>query len=179
MLINRQWIGKVSLFNSIMRVARGGTTHAPDFTSFIVECSLYRNTKAHAQREIFGEPHQLYILIRGLVSGRGRILQSGGVWGVDFVLSDLALAEPHESQAVTYVELTTLSRGDFLALVERYSTKTMELKKMVRHYCCWLALQRAIMQEAARQRNNGNDSSTISTSLEPTQAFRKREDDVN
>jgi len=50
---------------------------------------------------------------------------------------------------------------------------------MVRHYCCWLALQRAIMQEAARQRNNGNDSSSISTSLEPTHAFRKREDDVN
>jgi len=164
MITNRQWIKKVGLLNKVMRRAVTGAPDSAECTAFIVECALKLVSSAHAQKELFGAPYTLYILIRGLASGRGRIQHSGSVWGIDFMLSDGSLAEPFESQALTYVELTTLTRSDFLGLVDKYGAQTAELKKMVRQYCIRLALQRYIIKEAARRRR----CSSRTTSFELT-----------
>merc|ERR1712045_226084 len=75
-----------------------------------------------------------------------------GVWGTDFILLDTDLIEPSESFALTYVELTTISREAFFQLVIKYKTQCPQLVKSVRRYCCWLAVQRALLKEAKRRR---------------------------
>merc|ERR1719491_1169644 len=114
--INRLWITKVSLLKNLLvqveTSASGRFIHA-----FIVDICLALQPEVHAQSEIFGKPRVLYILIRGLVNRPPRLHLQGAVWGTDFVLLDKNLIEPSESFALTYVELTALSREAFFQLV--------------------------------------------------------------
>mmetsp|Transcript_104032 Transcript_104032/g.333449 ORF Transcript_104032/g.333449 Transcript_104032/m.333449 type:complete len:824 (+) Transcript_104032:59-2530(+) len=151
MSINDRWIGHVSLLRQIQVVAKGASRNAPSFASFIVGISLRMTSIVHAQQELFGVPHVLYIVNRGLVSRQQRILQTGAVWGQDFVISDSRLVDPSQGYSLTYVELTTLSRESFMLLAEKYGSVNSELKRRVRRYCCWLAFQRAVWKEARRR----------------------------
>jgi len=152
MMVNRRWMSKVSLLNQVMILAQAGTKNAAKCTSFIVDVSLKLTSSAYAQMETFGVDHTLYILIRGLCSGRGRILRTGSVWGTDFILSDTRLTENSETNALTYIEVTALSREDFVNLVDKHCEKNLELRRIVRRYVGWLALQRYIMKEAKQAR---------------------------
>merc|ERR1719362_2369831 len=134
--------------NSALVGGRCGTC----FLSFIVDVSLKLHTWNYAQRETFGNAHTLYILIRGLCSGRGQVQRTGSVWGDDFMLHDTHLAQPCESLSLTYIEFMSLTRADFLGLVEQHSQKVPKLQHMVRYHICWLAFQRAFRKEAARRK---------------------------
>merc|ERR1740121_1806795 len=105
----------------------------------------------HAQSEIFGIAQVLYILSRGLVSRYVRLYRTGSVWGTDFVLVDPSLAEPPESFALTFVELTVLRREGFMEVLEQHQAACPELARRVRRFCIWLAFQRAVVAEARKR----------------------------
>jgi len=151
MEINRKWIQKVSVLNQLMAEINNPKL-SETFSGFVVEVSLRMQSAVHAQGEYFGQPHLLYILIRGLATHNRRIRRSGAVWGDDFVLSDISLVQASQAFALTYVELTTLSRDCFLQLVESYKDACPELARRVRRFCGWLAFQRALLKEAKRRR---------------------------
>jgi len=152
LLMNKKWLTKVRILNQILQKAMRGGKWGAFFLSFIVDVSMKLCTWNFAQLETFGNPHTLYILIRGLCSGRGHVQKTGSVWGDDFILQDSNLAQPCESLSLTYIELMSLTRDDFMALIEQHAQKVPRLQRMVRYHCSWLALQRAILKEAKRRR---------------------------
>jgi len=151
--INKFWLDKVTFLRPLLEEIKElpDTGISRSLRSFILDTSMRMEQVVRSQSEIFGVPHTMYILNRGLVSRRNRLCRSGAVWGSDFVLSDRKLLEPVDSYALTYIELTTLRRKDFLDLVSQYSRSFPEIYKTVRRYCCWLAFQRAFMLEAKRR----------------------------
>mmetsp|Transcript_38785 Transcript_38785/g.97481 ORF Transcript_38785/g.97481 Transcript_38785/m.97481 type:complete len:724 (-) Transcript_38785:32-2203(-) len=149
MEMNRKWIAKVSFLKQFIDGARH-SREGHTFAAFMVDVSRQMEPKFHAQSELFGVPQELYILIRGLaIQGpRGVVRSSGTVWGQDFVLSDVDLVECPGAFALTYLELTTLTRSAFVQVVEQHGAACPKLKAQVRRFCCWVAFQRAMMREA-------------------------------
>jgi len=170
MALNRRWITKVSFLDNMWQTSiRRSDGSGSFFYAFVVDVSRSLLTSLYAQSEVFGMPQALYILSRGLVSRRRAkdptrtrksnglgdihvVQTAGAVWGVDFVLVDLHLLEPAVSLALTYVEVMLLKRQTFVDLVERHHKFCPSLKDEVRRFCCWLALQRAVLHEAKRRR---------------------------
>jgi len=64
------------------------------------------------------------------------------------MLADLSLTEPAGSFTLTYVEVASLPRQAFLNLLQEHGETCPALVKKVRWFVCWLAFQRALMQEA-------------------------------
>jgi len=149
MYLNKKWLKQVKFFRRIMEDARKSPSSR--LTGFIVDISMRFQTVNYAQCETFGRPHTLYVLLCGLSSGCGKIHRTGSVWGDDFMLADTSLTINCESNALTYVELIHLTREDFYEMVELHALQMPELRKRVRRYCCWLALQRWILREAQEQ----------------------------
>lgn len=148
--MNKLCISKTGLLRSLQR-ERETSTYSRYFYSFIVDVCLAMEWQAHAQSEMFGRPHILYTLSRGLVSRPPRLHWVGNVWGTDFVLSDQSLLDPWESMALTYVELTTLTRAAFFEVVVKYRVQCKAVMMKVRYLCCWFALQRTLWKEAKKR----------------------------
>jgi len=156
MTMNQRWMAKVRIIRRIMDQA----THAADtdfrlsslWTKFLVELSMALETLIFSQEEAVGSPQTFYILMRGILAGRGRIFYRGCVWGEDFLLGDCSLAYPFESTTLTYVEISALSRQSFLDLVEVHGSRLPELPRLVRYHVQWLAFQRSIRREVRRRR---------------------------
>jgi len=155
MMLNKKWMKKVNMIKPIMMLAQDmdmtNIRRKADAKAFLVELSMKLETFIFSQEEAIGHPHTLYILQRGIIGGRGRIFISGTVWGEDFLLSDESSAFPYEATTLTYVELKSLSRNNFLDVMERYCTKIPELPSLVRYHCRWLAVQRGIRREVWRR----------------------------
>mmetsp|Transcript_77509 Transcript_77509/g.217559 ORF Transcript_77509/g.217559 Transcript_77509/m.217559 type:complete len:378 (-) Transcript_77509:73-1206(-) len=147
MEFNRKWIEKVSLLAKVLFWSES-SENGDMFRAFVVDVSLKLHPSVHAQSEVFGMPHVLYICMLGLVSRKGRVHRTGAVWGADFMLVDSELLEPYESRALTYTELTTLDRSTFMELLKTHTENCPELRTKVRQFCCWLAFQRAFIVEA-------------------------------
>jgi len=147
MEFNRKWLEKVSLLAKVLFWSES-SENGDVFRAFVVDVSLKLHPSVHAQSEVFGTPHVLYICMLGLVSRKGRVHRTGAVWGADFMLVDSELLEPFESRALTYTELTTLDRSTFMELLKTHTENCPELRQKVRQFCCWLAFQRAFFVEA-------------------------------
>jgi len=169
MMLNKRWMAKVTMIKSIMTLAQDTDVTnirlRMDSKAFLVELSMKLETLVFSQEEAIGHPHTLYILQRGIIGGRGRIFNSGTVWGEDFLLLDESLALPYEANTLTYVELTSLSRENFLRVVDRYCTKIPELPSLVRYHCRWLAVQRGLRREVWRRRAMGSQGSTEAVTI--------------
>jgi len=153
MEMNRRWILKVSLLARMVKGEKRLSNRSwCSRHAFIMEVSNGMNLDFFAQSEIFGLPQTLYVSNRGLVARNGRLQQAGSVWGVDFILRDRKLQDEFESFALTYSEVTTLSRSFFLETVDTFRDKIKDLPAQVRYYTCWLAAQRAILREAKKRK---------------------------
>jgi len=150
--ISRRWIQNVSLLESLLHEAELGG-HRSKIHAFIVGVAMGLETTCHAQDDVFGPVQSLCILSRGLVSRNQRLHSAGAVFGVDFVLSTLGLLEPCECWALTYAEVMSLQRNRFFQLVEEHDSACPGLKQKVRWFVCWLATQRAILQEAKKRQH--------------------------
>ena len=93
----------------------------------------------------------LYILSKGLVALNSRVRSLGVVWGEDFVLSDTSLIRPVACYALTYLELFSLTREDFMQIIQRRRFTCPELFRIVRRYCVCIAVYRGILAEARRR----------------------------
>merc|ERR1719296_10449 len=112
--LNSEWMHTVGLLRQLSIAALENNSLL--LQNFLYEVSTSMGVEAHAQAAVFGAPHVLFIMNRGLVGRHVRVLRRGQVWGVDFLLANPVLLEPVESFALTYVEVTTLSRSEFYRL---------------------------------------------------------------
>ena len=92
----------------------------------------------------------LYILSKGLVVLNSKLRSEGEVWGEDFVLEDTTLIRPVAGYAMTYIEVLSLTREDFMGVIERRRFSCPQLQRMVRRYCVRIAVYRGILAEAQR-----------------------------
>eukprot|EP00419_Tripos_fusus_P001307 CAMPEP_0172696424 /NCGR_PEP_ID=MMETSP1074-20121228/28041_1 /TAXON_ID=2916 /ORGANISM="Ceratium fusus, Strain PA161109" /LENGTH=700 /DNA_ID=CAMNT_0013517173 /DNA_START=38 /DNA_END=2138 /DNA_ORIENTATION=- len=146
MMMNQRWMAKVRIINRIMyetQNIRAADNHLGAFWMlFLVDLSMKLETQIFSQTEVVGSQQTLYIVMKGLLACCGRIFYQGCVWGDDFLLSDSSLASPIESSALTYVEIASLGRQNFLDVVEVHGRRLPELPRIVSYYIRWLALQR-------------------------------------
>lgn len=150
---SKMWLEKVPLLNQLREdsMKEDISTQLP-FFNFVAEVCQYMDQAVHSQAEVFGRPQVLYILNRGLVNRNRRVHKSGDVWGSDFVLSDCDLIDKSQCLALTYVELTVLTRDVFFRVADGHRKSCPEAAKRIRRFCCWLAFQRALLQEAKKRR---------------------------
>ena len=150
---NLLWLEKVSFFKSFMgyiaKQSRLGVYTAP-YEACVADVARALNVAAFAQQETFHNVQVLYILSKGLVALNSRVRSLGVVWGEDFVLSDTTLIRPVACYALTYVELFSLTREDFMQIIQRRRFTCPELYRVVRRYCVCIAVYRGILAEARR-----------------------------
>ncbi|OLP96925.1 Potassium voltage-gated channel subfamily H member 6 [Symbiodinium microadriaticum] len=116
-MTNMHWLEKVSFMRDFMTYIRDqgktGAYTAP-YESCVAEIARSLTLTAFAQQETFENVQVLYILSRGLVALNSRVGGLGEVWGEDFVLSDTSLVRPVSGYALTYLEILSLTRTDFV-----------------------------------------------------------------
>lgn len=153
-MTNMHWLEKVSFMRDFMTYIRDqgktGAYTAP-YESCVAEIARSLTLTAFAQQETFENVQVLYILSRGLVALNSRVGGLGEVWGEDFVLSDTSLVRPVSGYALTYLEILSLTRTDFVQVIQRRRPSCPELYRVVRRYCVRLAVYRGILQEAKRR----------------------------
>merc|ERR1719362_59453 len=154
---------KVKMLQPVISDAQADTeniSRRSDSKAFLVDLSMKLEILIFSPEEAIGNPQTLYILQRGIIGGRGRVFNSGSVWGDDFLLLDSSLAFPYEATTLTYVELTALSRASFMEVMERFRDRLPEVPNIVRYHCRWLAVQRGVRREAWRRLRVKRDSKT-------------------
>lgn len=144
--VHSERVTHVPMLNSIWQEAE--CKNSLLLRNFIYDVTTSMHIEAHAQGEVFGAPHVLYIMNRGLVGRGPRIHVWGAVWGLDFLLADPRLLDPVECVALTYVEVTKISRSVFFQLVEKHRVGCPKLQHQVRYFTRWFAFQRAIRYKA-------------------------------
>ncbi|OLQ15728.1 Potassium voltage-gated channel subfamily H member 7 [Symbiodinium microadriaticum] len=152
--INLAWLQKVSFFKQFMQHI-DDKEWAGEFTgphnACVYDISRSLQLQAFAQQESFDNVQVLFILSKGLVALNSRVGAHGEVWGEDFVLSDTSLIEPVSGYALTYIELLSLTRDDFMKVIDRRRWTCPELAKVVRRYCIRVAVFRGVLAEARRR----------------------------
>mmetsp|Transcript_59245 Transcript_59245/g.138741 ORF Transcript_59245/g.138741 Transcript_59245/m.138741 type:complete len:725 (-) Transcript_59245:91-2265(-) len=153
-MTNLLWLEKVSFFKSFLGFIKDqnklGVYTAP-YEACVADVASVLNVTAFAQQETFHNVQVLYILSKGLVALNSRVRSLGVVWGEDFVLSDTSLIRPVACYALTYLELLSLTREDFMQIIQRRRFTCPELFRIVRRYCVCIAVYRGILAEARRR----------------------------
>lgn len=114
--MNSMWVRNVWY----LRDAKGST---------LVGFAQALESRVFAQGEVFGEEWTLYVLIRGLVGRKGRILRREAVWGEDFILDNPNLLESLRSVALTYVEVSWMHRSSLNAILEQFPEEKIRIRK--------------------------------------------------
>jgi len=138
MTVNEVWLRKVWYFNS-------DRLRMP--SSFLQSLATMLQVSVHAQQECVGDPWTLYILHRGLCVRRMRILNSGSVWGEDFILASHRLLDTSQAFCFTFVELSRLTRRRLIEIVKH----SPEVWAPLRAAVVRTAARRGVVLEAARQ----------------------------
>jgi hypothetical protein len=86
---------------------------------------------AHAQREIFGEPMNLYVLQRGVVALNARVLVTGDIWGEDQVLlfSPALLSLFQRCYSLTFSQVQVLHRSTIEEACLRYPGNAIPIRR--------------------------------------------------
>eukprot|EP00401_Gymnodinium_catenatum_P064314 CAMPEP_0117475068 /NCGR_PEP_ID=MMETSP0784-20121206/9605_1 /TAXON_ID=39447 /ORGANISM="" /LENGTH=674 /DNA_ID=CAMNT_0005269305 /DNA_START=56 /DNA_END=2080 /DNA_ORIENTATION=+ len=152
MQMQKSWIVKVGFLGDFV-LGSAMTLEAP---LFIGDLAQRLQIAKYSQGEAFGVLQTLYILNRGLVHRVERVVQSGDIWGCDFILSDLDLLEPYDCLALTFVEVMALDRASFMEVVDMHEREWPDLKIHIRRCVVRLAAKRGIMREAAQRKKMQN-----------------------
>ena len=160
-MTNMLWLEKVSFFKSFMGFIEQqrslGEYTAPN-EACVADIAKSLRLVAFAQQETFHNVQVLYILSKGLVALNSRVGALGEVWGEDFVLSDSSLIRPVAGYALTYLELLSLTREDFMQVIQTRRITCPELFRLVRRYCVRIAVYRGILAEARRRQLCGSQT---------------------
>ena len=95
---------------------------------------------------------KLYVMERGLVLYRGRVLTQGKVWGVDDVIltdSLLKYERLDRAQSMTYAETRDLSRDDLIEVVDSDPRSRKQLKK----FAIYVATKRYMISVAKKMKD--------------------------
>jgi len=145
------WLCKIPFMQPLMEKAARQPRGDERTPYWIVDIAVALKSAIYAQSEVFGKPKILYILQKGLISRRMRVLRSGAVWGEDFVLSEPKLMYSVTCYALTYVEVSFLDHATFFRIVNKYSKNYPDLQKNIRRFITRIAAQRGILLEARRR----------------------------
>eukprot|EP00944_MAST-04C_sp_MAST-4C-sp1_P004801 g4801.t1 len=85
-----------------------------------------------------------HVISRGIAIKDMRVFCGGMVWGLDMILSNRKLRRMKPAIALTFLETSSLSRSDFMHVLERFPQE----KKKVRHTVIWLAFRRKFTAHA-------------------------------
>jgi len=124
---------------------------------FMLELSLQLHAVVFSPSDFAPEGY-LFIVQRGLMVYRGKVLTKGRVWGEDMVLQSEGLRRDARARAMNYVAAYYVSRTELLLLASRYPVTA----KKIRRYAILLALGREVIMLANvfkvkhQQLNGGN-----------------------
>jgi len=154
LMTNMRWLEQVTFFKQFMSFIRQqhrmGCYTGP-YEACVADITRSLQLTAFAQQETFTNVQVLYILSKGLVALGSRVASLGALWGEDFVLADTALIRPVSGYALTYLELLSLTRDDFMQVIQRRRFTCPEIFRLVRRYCVRIGVYRGILAEARRR----------------------------
>ena len=108
-----------------------------------VRLAMAMEPKVLAPGEVAPNRH-LYVISRGSVIFGGRVLSRNMCWGDDVILENPANFISHLARALSYVDVTSLSRETLLGIISAYPNSEYSLKR----HTLWLALRRSIITNA-------------------------------
>ena len=103
---------------------------------------------------------KLYVIGRGLVMYGMKVLHRGAAWGEDVILYDERYFSPHVARAMTYTEVTAITRATMLSIVRSFPFSY----KQMRRAAILLALRRHMIM-VAKSRKFGLNISTDALSF--------------
>ena len=84
------------------------------------------------QEQIMGvSGERLATVLRGIVSRQGRVMTPGTCWGEDFILATDSLKDYRTCLSLTYVELLSIGREDFFALLGQFPDSAEVVRKAI------------------------------------------------
>jgi potassium voltage-gated channel Eag-related subfamily H protein 7 len=114
---------------------------------FLVEVAQQFDCAVFAPNEFLDGSDVLYHIVRGVVVLGGRVLSNGAMWGDDIMLACEAYKNTHAAIALTYVEVTTLSKNDLEAATWCFPLAAKALRLAVVR----LAVSRGLRYEAMQR----------------------------
>lgn len=103
-------------------------------TSCVVEISQCLGQMTFAPLEVVDIAHTLFVLRRGIASKRGIPFSKGTVWGEDFVLKRLDLADSACACALTYIEVLSLAAADLYRILRYFPAELARVRFAVAFY---------------------------------------------
>jgi len=115
---NAKWLKRV------WYIKPSGSTddHLTISDNFIAQIAVALQARVCSQGETLRSDATLRILVRGLAGQTGKILRAGDVWGEDFILETRALRLNNMTACLTFIEVQTLSRHAFQAVLHESGT---------------------------------------------------------
>ena len=120
----------------------------------IVEISQRLGTMTYAPLEIVDIAHTLFVLRRGIAARHGVPFSKGAVWGEDFVLENLDLADGTCACALTYIEVLCLSAANLYQILEFFPKEL----KVARYASAFYTVKSKLMAMAREAREKRGDS---------------------
>jgi len=114
---------------------------------FLVEVAQQFDCAVFAPNEFLDGSDVLYHIVRGVVVLGGRVLSNGAMWGDDIMLACEAYKNTHAAVALTFVEVTTLSKNDLEAATWCFPLAAKALRLAVVR----LAVSRGLRYEAMQR----------------------------
>ena len=112
-----------------------------------VRLAMAMQPKVLAPGEVAPNRH-LYVMVRGTAMFARRVLTRGMAWGDDVVLTDPKYFLPFLARAVTYADVTYVTRDTLYEIVEPYPSSRHKLRRAT----ILLAMRRSIILIAQQQK---------------------------
>jgi len=144
--LNEVWVKKVWYLDK------------PDISEkMIVACAQRIDMTIFAQGETFGERRTLYILNRGLVGRRGRLLRVSAVWGEDFLLECSELRDASLAVSLTYADMLFMHYRAMEQILNAFPKEKKAIRKYIVRMACW----RGFLREANKRRGIDDDAAYL------------------
>ena len=135
--LDRVWYLRL-LGEAATQVAKGVPKEAA--RGLLAELAVAMHRDGFAPRERVSAV-SLSILMRGVAAKGGNILTEGAVWGEDIIVTSMALRDLRTASALTYVEVSTLTREDLDAAIALFP----EVGAYIRAAAMKIAMQRSVV----------------------------------
>lgn len=133
--LNSAWIRKLWYLN-----------HASK--EFIVEVSQVLNSIMFAPTEPIDLSMSLFILQNGIAARKGRILATGSLWGLEFIMEEVHLIDTTCAAALSYALVVSLARDDVFAILEdpAFKPEAEMVARASRFYALKMRLLKAVQE---------------------------------
>ena len=149
---NRKWIDQIWFLRNLSATR--------EEREFIAEIATKLDVSAFVKNERM-PIGQLYIIRRGMCVKLWRFLWRNATWGEDMLLDNPNLIDHAQAVAVTFVEVSTLSRVAFYDAAVHFAAPFAKVHKQMRR----LTIQRALLRHLALRNGSMGARSFVSREL--------------